>query len=133
MTHPLVLIAKKQRVGVDDAAQIELPVLIHLDAAKRGRGTDAGANFLTKHIVIASHIAARTKSREFFDRMQAAGNALNKAMRRPTKELDLTTGEYQAVRNGIAWYLRSLPNVEVGVLNEGCKVAAMALGEMEAA
>lgn len=133
MTHPLVLIARKQRVGVDDTAQIELPLLLHLDAAKRGRGPAAGANFLSKHIIIGMHIAARTKSHQFYAMMYAASQALHKAVTRPTQELDLTTGEYQAIRKAFSWYLRSLPNVEVGVLSEACKIAERALGEMVAA
>jgi hypothetical protein len=79
------------------------------------------------------HIAARTKSRAFYNLMHSAGEALNKAMRRPTEQLNLTTGEYQAIRTGVSWYLRSLPSVEVGALNEACMVAARALGELKAA
>lgn len=120
---PLTLIACKQKVGASDAAQIELPVLIHLDCAKRGQCTNPGANFLTTHLIIASYIAMRTRSKHFHDLVTRGYQALMKASARPTERLDLTTGEYKAVRDALATYLRALPIVEVGVMAEACAAA----------
>ncbi len=120
---PLTLLVCKQRVGPDDAAQIELPVLIHLDAAKRGQCSNPGANFLTTHLIMASYIAMRTRSKAFHDLVVRGYNALAKASDRPTPVLALTTGEYAAVRAALATYLRALPIVEVGVMAEACAAA----------
>lgn len=120
---PVALIAKKQRVGQEDRDKIELPLLIHLDAAKRGQGPNVGQQFLYQHLVIASYIAARTKSKPFHDAVVKANDALSKASLRPTVALDLTTGEYAAIRLAFAIYLRALPQVEIGVMDEACKAA----------
>lgn len=123
LANPLALVACKQKVGAEDAALIELPVLIHLDAAKRGQCTNAGVNFLTTHLIIASYIAMRTRSKHFHELVTAAYAALGKASDRPTKLLDLTTGEYQVLRRAIALYLAAMPDVEVGVMAEACAAA----------
>lgn len=54
LLNPLVLLECKQKVGADQAAEIELPLLVHLDCAKRGQGTNAGVNFLTTHLIAAA-------------------------------------------------------------------------------
>lgn len=122
--NPLTLIACKQKVGQNDTDQIALPILIHLDCAKRGQCTAPGVNFLTTHLIIASYIAARTKSKLFHDTVTKGYAALKKAADRPTKLLDLTTTEYTAIRTAVSQYLRAMPNVEVGVMSEACRVAA---------
>lgn len=126
---PIELIARKQRVGTDDADAISLQVMIHLDAAKRAQCTAPGANYLTKHLIIASYIAAKAKSRRFHDQVTAAYSALEKASARPTKLLDLATGEHQAIRVAIRTYLCALPNVEVGTMGDACATAARMLEE----
>jgi hypothetical protein len=118
----LVAIARKQRVGEEDASLIGLPVLIHLDAAKRGQGPAAGQQFLYQHLIMASFIASRTQSKAFHAAVVAAVDALMKASKRPTKLLDLTTSEYTALRTAFSWYLRALPSLEVGLLNDACTV-----------
>lgn len=125
--NPLTLIAAKQKVGQDDANLIALPVLIHLDCAKRGQCTAPGVNFLTQHLIIASYIAARTKSAQFHVAVTKAYAALKKASDRPTKLLDLTTPEYLTIRTAVGQYLRAMPNVEVGVMSEACAAAAKAM------
>lgn len=127
--NPLELLVKKTKVGKEDADDISLMVLLHFDAARRGLCTNPGANFLTRHLIMASYIAARTKSKAFHDAVTRAYNALKKASDRPTETLALTTTEYAAVRMGVAWYLRALPAVEIGVMSEACKVAGRAMGE----
>lgn len=123
LSNPLTLFACKQKVGKEDADKIALPVLIHLDCAKRGQCTNAGTNFLTTHLIIASYIAARTKSKLFHDTVTGAYAALGRAAARPTVLLDLTTSEYRSIRTAISWYLRAIPNVEVGVMAEACAAA----------
>lgn len=125
--NPLVLVAIKQKVGQEDADLISLPVLAWFDAAKRGQCTANGCNHLTTHLIIASYIAARTKSKRFHEIVTAGYAALGKAAARPTALLDLTTKEYATIRLAIGWYVRSLPLVEVAVLNEACKVAEKAM------
>lgn len=125
--NPLDLIAFKQRVGQEDADLIALPVLAWFDAAKRGQCTATGCNHLTTHLIIASYLAARTKSKKFHDIVTAGYAALAKAAARPTELLDLTTKEYATLRLAIGWYVRALPLVEVSALNEACKVAEKAM------
>lgn len=126
--NPLALIACKQQVGQEDTDAIALPVLLHLDAAKRGRCTAAGCNHLTSHLITASYIAAATKSKAFHEAVTKAYSMLEKAAARPTDELDLTTTEYQAIRTAISWYLRSLPRIEVGMLSQACAASAKMMG-----
>lgn len=127
--NPLELIARKQKVGKDDAESIMLPIMAYLDAAKRSACTAAGSNFLTKHLIIASYIAAKAKSRRFHDQVTAAYAALKKASDRPTKLLDLTTGEHKAIAAALKTYLCAMPNVEVGTMRDACVVAAKAMEE----
>ncbi len=123
LINPLAVIACKQKVGNDDTDAIALPVMIHLDAAKRGQCTGPGVNFLTTHLIIASYIASRTKSRKFHDQVVRAYAQLGKASARPTELLDLTTKEYAEIKAAFGTYLRAMPNVEVGVMSQACKVA----------
>jgi hypothetical protein len=125
--NPLLLVAAKQRVGQDDADQIALPVLAWFDAAKRGRCTNVGCNHLTTHLIIATYIAARTKSKAFHDACIKAYNMLHKAAGRPG-DLALTTPEYSALRVAFGWYLRGLPQCDVGTLNLACKEAERIMG-----
>lgn len=125
--NPLALVALKQRVGEEDASLIALPVLVWFDAAKRGLCTATGCNHLTTHLIIASYLAARTKSKKFHDIVTAGYAALAKAAARPTDLLDLTTKEYATLRLAIGWYVRALPLVEVSALNEACRAAEKAM------
>lgn len=121
--NPLVLVAKKQKVGQEDADIIALPVLCWFDAAKRGQRNAAGCNHLTTHLIIAAFIASATRSKTFYECVDRAYKELIKAASRPTDLLDLTTGEYASLRSAFSMYLRALPNVEVGVLNRACRHA----------
>lgn len=127
--NPLFLVAVKQKVGQEDADALALPVLVHFDAAKRGECTAAGANHLTLHLIIAAYIAAKTRSKTFYDCVQRAYKALEKACARPTKLLDLTTMEYTTLRAAFSMYVRALPNVEVGLMHEASRHAAKAMEE----
>lgn len=129
-TNPLVLLAKKSLVGQKDADEIALAVLLHFDAARRGHCTNPGADFLTSHLIMASYVASRTKSKMFYDAVNNAYAALQKASARPTKELALSTSEYQTIRKGLGWYLRAPPSVEVGVMSEAAVVTARAMMQL---
>lgn len=121
--NPIDLLTKKQWIGQKDTDKIELPVLVHFDAAKRGRCTNAGYNFISRHLVMASYLSVRLKSKGFQQITNAAGEAWRKAGLRPTGELDLTTKEYNKVRAALGVYFRHLPRVEIGVYMEANKVA----------
>ncbi|MGZ3640528.1 MAG: hypothetical protein ACXVCX_22075 [Ktedonobacterales bacterium] len=114
---PIARLAGKQRVGKEDADDLSLPTMIYLDAAKRGACPHAGYNSLATTLLAAASIASQTKSKRFYDLVNGAYQMLVKAGLRPTALLDLTTTEYQAVRAAIAWYVRSLPIIEIGVLS----------------
>lgn len=125
---PMLLITCKQRVGQEDADAIALPLLCWFDAAKRGECLAVGVNHMTTHLIIASYIAAKTKSKRYHEIVTHAYAMLGKAADRPTLRLDLTTAEYAALRKAFSWYLRSLPTVSVGLLNAACKTAEKMMG-----
>lgn len=118
--NPLLGLVSKQRVPQEDADSIALMVLCWLDAAKRGQCNAPGHRFLTTHLIIGSYVASRTRSQRFHEVITAAYNMLRKASERPTELLALTTTEYAALRTGFSWYLRSLPMVEIGMMNAAC-------------
>lgn len=116
--NPLFALIKKTRVGQEKADELALPTMIYLDAAKRGACPHAGYNSLATTLLAAAAIASMTQSKRFYDMVHSAYNLLVKAGLRPTALLDLTTTEYNAIRSALAWYVRSLPMVEVGVLTK---------------
>lgn len=127
--NPLALFAGKQLVGQVDADYIALPVLISLDAAKRGQAPASLCNCITQHLLIACVIWTKLANKPMYDRSVAAWNAMVKACARPTDLLDLTTGEYQAIRTALSYYLRALPKVEVGTLSYAFKTALATLND----
>lgn len=116
LANPLDLLAAKQLVGHADADATALVVLIALDAAKRGLAPAALANTLTEHLLTSAAIWSQLGNKRLYDKSVVAWAALLKACARPTALLDLTTGEYAAIRLSIAHYVRALPELEVGVL-----------------
>lgn len=116
VANPLDLLAAKQAVGREDADATALVVLIALDAAKRGMAPASLANTLTEHLLTSAAIWSQQGNRRLYDKSVLAWTALRKACARPTALLDLTTGEYAAIRLSIAYYVRALPKLEVGVL-----------------
>jgi hypothetical protein len=129
--NPLHVFARKQTVGKDDAEAVALPVMVYLDAAKRGECPHAGANHLALHLIMASYIAQQKKARPFYDQVMAAYYALKKASERPTELLDLTTGEHRAISKALRTYLSSLPSMEIGLLSDAQMVAQMKLTSTE--
>lgn len=127
---PLMLIAAKQRIGQEDADFIELPIWIHLDAAKRGQEPAQGQQHLYMHLLAAQMIAARLQNRVMYDATVAANDALMKASQRPTELLDLTTGEYKAIRKAFSMYFRFLPMMECGIVDRACSEANRLMSTM---
>lgn len=121
--NPLDMLVRKQKVGQADTDALALQLCIHLDAAKRGQGSNHAANQLAVHLIAASYIAQQTKSRAFHAQITAAYNALKKASDRPTLLLDLTTGEYKQIRAALKTYLTALPNVELGTMHDAHLIA----------
>ncbi len=119
MANPLDLLAAKQLVGEKEGDKTALLVLVALDAAKRGAAPAALANTLTEHLLTSAAIWSQQGNRPLYDVAVVAWQALLKAGARPTRLLDLTTGEYAAIRRAIACYVRALPLLEVGVLTTG--------------
>lgn len=116
VANPLDVLAAKRLIEPEDADKIALLVLIALDAAKRGQAPASLANTLTEHLLTSAAIWSQQGNRRLYDKSVLAWTALRKACARPTALLDLTTGEYAAIRLSIAYYVRALPKVEVGVL-----------------
>jgi hypothetical protein len=125
---PFEVIALKQKVGQDDADKIAMPLLAYLDAAKRAACPNTGINFITRHLICALYLARRVGDKAFHACAMSAYEQLRKASERPTEALDLTTGEYHALRKAIAAYLLALPKVEVGMMAEANAAAAQMMG-----
>lgn len=110
------LIAAKQRIDPDTVDQLATAVLLALDAAKRGAAPPGMANTLTEHLLTSIAIWSQLGSKQQYAVGVKAWNALRKACARPTAFLDLTTGEYSAIRLAISLYVRALPKLEIGTL-----------------
>lgn len=119
LLNPLGVLAGKQLVGQEEGDKTALLVLIALDAAKRGAAPASLANSLTEHLLTSAAIWSQQGSRRLYDKAVLAWTHLRKACARPTALLDLTTGEYAAIRLAISYYVRALPKLEVGVLAAG--------------
>lgn len=111
--NPLLIIVGKQLVGQDDADIVALPVLVALDAAKRGLAPNAHANTLAQHLLAAQAIWSSMNNAKLYKEAVDAWNALGRACQRPTQLLDLTTREYAAIRAAIAHYVMALPRIEI--------------------
>jgi hypothetical protein len=129
LINPLEVIVRKQLVGQEDADKIELPVLIMFDAAKRGRITNPGYNFVSRHLVMANYLARRLRSRSFMTISECAGRLWSKAGSRPGEFASLTTKEYAAIRACLGVYFRHLPYVEIGVYMEAQAIAEKIMKE----
>lgn len=121
---PLMAIAAKSRMPQEEADTISLIVLICLDAVKRGAAPNALANTLTEHLATAQAMWAGMKNRPLWEQACAAWKLWCKACNRePERPIVLTTGEYNAVRITVGFYLRSLTMVEVGQLEAAKQTA----------
>ena len=116
LTNPRDVLAAKRLIEPEDVDKIAMLVLISLDAAKRGAAPASLANTLTEHLLASAAIWSQKGNRQLYERAVKAWTALRKACARPTALLDLTTGEYAAIRLSIAYYVKALPKLEVGVL-----------------
>lgn len=120
---PFELIAMKQKVGREYADEAALFVLIHFDAAKRGKLGPVGYNFISLHLVQAQYIFAKLKAPSMLALVQQAGAAWQKAGGRPGEFASLTTAEYSAMRAGLRAYFHALPKIEAGTYRQACNVA----------
>lgn len=110
------LIVVKQRIDPEVVDQVALAVLMCLDAAKRGAAPTTMSNTLTEHLLTSVAIWSQTGNKPHYLVGVEAWNALRTASARPTALLDLTTGEYAAIRKAISYYVRALPMLEMGVM-----------------
>jgi hypothetical protein len=112
--NPLMLIAAKNKPDQESVDKIHMVVLTALDAAKRGKCPNGLANTLTEHLMVGVLMWSKMGNRALYDRAVAAWMAMVKACQRPTELLDLTTTEYQAIRHALQYYLRAIPQMEIG-------------------
>jgi hypothetical protein len=129
--NPFELIARKQRLGDEEAGRLTLPFLIYLDAAKRGQGIIVAENGLAKWIAIAQIIGSAISHRPLYNFACDAGKALYRAAGRQESMLTLTTGEYIAMRKLMVMYLRILPEIEVQTMVGACVRAHELIEQME--
>lgn len=113
---PLARLAFKQRVGRERTDEIATPLLIHLDAAKRGQGGAEAENCLLWHIVLAQVIGSKSGNKEFFEAGCKASLNLAKAAKRCPKWLNLTTTEYKAIVVTVIDLIRLLPMLQIEML-----------------
>lgn len=128
--NPFELIARKQRLGEEDANTMVLPVLLYLDAAKRGRADITASNGLAQWIAMAQIIASKIVHRPMYDIACGAGQALYRAAGRREALLSLTTGEYIALRKLMAVYLRVLPQLELQMMVAACARADQLVAQL---
>jgi len=120
---PLMVIAGKTKIQPEDVDAIALPILIALDAAKRGKAPNSLSNTLARNMLAAAYIMTKNGNKAMYDTVANAWTALKSACERPTQLLDLTTKEYQALRKGVSTYLRTLPHIEAAMLVGAYKLA----------
>lgn len=111
----------------EPADEVELFVLAHFDAAKRGRLGPIGYNFISRHLVQAQYIFARLKNPKLLALQQAAGATWQKVGARPDELVSLTTGEYLTLRVALNAYFKALPRIEAGTYRQACNVAERAM------
>lgn len=116
LINPLMVIAAKNKPDQESVDKIHMIALVALDAAKRGKAPASLANALTEHLMCGLLLWARQGNRALYDVATEAWMAMAKACSRDTILLDLTTTEYQAIRKAIQYYLRAIPQLEVGTL-----------------
>lgn len=115
--NPLFHIAAKTRIDAENVDKISLLVLICLDAANRGQAPNSLLNTLTEHLACAQSLWAGMGNRPMYDRAVKAWQLWCKALNRePDQMMRMTTTEYTAVRLCVSYYLRALPQLEVGRL-----------------
>jgi hypothetical protein len=114
---PFMVIAAKSRIPQEDADLISTVVLICLDEVKRGRAPNQIANTLTEHLATAQALWAGMANRPLYDQAVKTWHLWCRACNRDThRPIALTTGEYNAVRITVSYYLRSLTQLEIGRL-----------------
>lgn len=116
IANPLEVLAARRKIEKEDADKIAMLVLVALDAAKRGAAPASLANTLTEQLLTSAAVWSMKGNAALYKTSVKAWNALLKACARPTVLLDLTTGEYAAIRVAIANYVKALPLLDAGTL-----------------
>lgn len=132
-TNPLQRLYGKQKLGQEAADECALVMLLSIDAAKRGRATGRISNNLALYLLTAVSIWHRTGKTGLYQEAATAWEQFSKACARPTQLLDLTTGEYKAIRAALAHFIDALPMIELATFTEALGLAASTLGEVATA
>lgn len=107
---------QREPVGRDTADDLELRMLVCFDAARRGRCTTGGYDYLMMHLSMAVEVAAHLRLPLLARHAREAAKALHAAGRRPRACVDLTKSEYRALRSALFAYFAVLPQIEIGLL-----------------
>lgn len=129
--NPIAHLIGRQRIGEDDAQPHALVMLICLDAAKRGKAPAHLSNMLCIYLLGAIRIWHTSGKKALYTEAVAAMQALITACRRPTELLDLTTGEYAALRRGVVRFVDLLPQVELAKFSEAMKLAEAEMNRID--
>jgi hypothetical protein len=97
--------ALAQRLTAVQREEMEMALLVALDACHRGEGTDYGANVVSKHLMIGMCMGSLWKDRALYDLMARAVKAFSIACARQQPTVDLLPAEYGPVQAGLAAYL----------------------------
>jgi hypothetical protein len=114
---------RREPLGTEAADDLELRLLVCFDAAKRGRCTTGGYDYLMMHLSMAVEIGGRLRLPPLVREAREAGRALHGAGRRPRIFVELTKSEYRAIRSALFGYFAVLPEVELGLLMDAQAVA----------
>jgi hypothetical protein len=120
---PNLAAIRREKVGREDADDLELRAYLCLDAAKRSRCPSEGYHYLATVITMAAYVGRRYGLAQLECDVMKAGLALNRAGLRHTRLLDLTTGEYKSLLPALRGYFALLPDLELGVLDDARRLA----------
>lgn len=130
--NPLQHLYGRQKLGQEAADECALVMLLSLDAAKRGAGTMHQSNQLCLYLLTALRIWGRTKKTGLHAEAVKGWHALVSACQRPTERLDLTTGEYMALRGALNRFINLLPQIELAIFTEALDAAYNHMDGIEA-
>lgn len=126
--NPIERIHLRQKLGREYAEEIELPVTLAFDAAKRELATGRMANTVGQHLVTAQVLFQKLKAPKELDVARVASQHWGIACSRPDHPLRLTTTEYLAVRACLKLYFRALPKIEIGTYRVASNAAIQLMG-----
>lgn len=117
-TNPLMRLIGRQKLGQEAADEYALVIFLSLDAAKRGKATGRMANNLCMYMLTAIRIWHYTGKSTLYADAVKGWDALTAACKRPTELLDLTTGEYTALRRALGRFIALLPQIELATFTD---------------